>query len=88
LGEAFHVPGLVVDTHVKRLANKIGLTREKTPEKIEQDLMRIVPKQNWTLFSHLLVTHGRQVCFARRPQCRECVLRPICSYGKNYGGNS
>ncbi len=88
LGEAFHVPGLVVDTHVKRLANKIGLTREKTPEKIEQDLMRIVPEQNWTLFSHLLVTHGRQVCFARRPQCRECVLRPICSYGKNYGGNS
>lgn len=87
LGEAFHVPGLVVDTHVKRLANKIGLTREKTPEKIEQDLMRIVPEQNWTLFSHLLVTHGRQVCFARRPQCRECVLRPICSYGKNYGGN-
>jgi len=88
LGEAFHIPGLVVDTHVKRLANKIGLTREKTPEKIEQDLMRIVPEQNWTLFSHLLVTHGRQVCFARRPQCRECVLRPICSYGKNYGGNS
>ena len=88
LGEAFHVPGLVVDTHVKRLANKIGLTSEKTPEKIEQDLMRIVPEQNWTLFSHLLVTHGRQVCFARRPQCRECVLRPICIYGKNYGGNA
>jgi endonuclease-3 len=88
LGEVFHVPGLVVDTHVKRLANKIGLTREKTPEKIEQDLIRIVPEQNWTLFSHLLVTHGRQVCFARRPQCRECVLRRICSYGKNYGGDS
>ncbi len=88
LGEVFHVPGLVVDTHVKRLANKIGLTREKTPEKIEQDLMKIVPEQNWTLFSHLLVTHGRQVCFARRPQCWECVLRRICSYGKNYGGDS
>ena len=88
LGEAFHVPGLVVDTHVKRLANKIGLTTEKTPEKIEQDLMRIVPEQNWTLFSHLLVTHGRQVCVARRPQCRECVLRRICSYGNNHGGES
>ncbi|MCK4378061.1 MAG: endonuclease III [Deltaproteobacteria bacterium] len=88
LGEAFHVPGLVVDTHVKRLANKIGLTREKTPEKIEQDLMEIVPEQNWTLFSHLLVTRGRQVCFARRPQCWECVLRHICSYGKNHGGDS
>jgi endonuclease-3 len=88
LGEVFHVPGLVVDTHVKRLANKIGLTREKTPEKIEQDLMKIVPEQNWTLFSHLLVTHGRQVCFARRPQCRECVLRCICGYGKNHGGDS
>ncbi|MEA2109881.1 MAG: endonuclease III [Pseudomonadota bacterium] len=88
LGEAFHVPGLVVDTHVKRLVNKIGLTREKTPEKIEQDLMRIVPEQNWTLFSHLLVAHGRQICFARRPQCRECFLRRICSYGKNHGGSS
>lgn len=80
LGEIFHVPGLVVDTHVKRLANHIGLTREKTPEKIEQDLMKIVPEQNWTLFSHLLVHHGRQVCIARRPFCEECVLRRICSY--------
>ncbi len=88
LGEAFHVPGLVVDTHVKRLANKIGLTKEKTPEKIEQDLMRIVPEQNWTLFSHLLVNHGRQVCFARRPQCQECALRRICTYGRRHvGGN-
>ena len=88
LGEAFHVPGLVVDTHVKRLADKIGLTKEKTPEKIEQDLMRIVPKQNWTLFSHLLVTHGRQVCVARRPQCRECAVRRVCTYGKlHVGGN-
>lgn len=87
LGEAFHVPGLVVDTHVKRLADKIGLTKEKTPEKIEQDLMKIVPEQNWTLFSHLLVAHGRQVCVARRPQCRECAVRRICAYGKNRDGS-
>jgi len=80
LGEAFHVPGLVVDTHVKRLAHHIGLTREKDPEKIEQDLMKIVPEQNWTLFSHLLVHHGRQVCIARRPFCGECVLRRLCSF--------
>lgn len=86
LGEAFHVPGLVVDTHVKRLANKIGLTTETSPEKIEQDLMKIVPEQNWTLFSHLLVNHGRQVCVARRPQCRECVLRRICTYGRRHVG--
>ena len=86
LGEIFHVPGLVVDTHVKRLANKIGLTGEKTPEKIERDLMTIVPEQNWTLFSHLLVTHGRQVCVARRPWCGECAVRRVCAYGKNLAG--
>ena len=87
LGEAFHVPGLVVDTHVIRLANKIGLTKEKTPEKIEQDLMEIVPEQNWTLFSHLLVTHGRQICVARWPWCGECAVRRICAYGKSRDGS-
>jgi endonuclease-3 len=79
LGNAFGIAsGVVVDTHVSRLSQRLGLTDEKTPEKIEKDLSNLVPKQDWVLFPHLLITHGRAVCNARKPNCGECVLRDIC----------
>ncbi|HQQ85767.1 MAG: endonuclease III [Candidatus Neomarinimicrobiota bacterium] len=78
LGDAFGVPAIVVDTHVKRLANLLGLTKNSNPEKIEQDLMRQFPQEQWTKLGHLLIEHGRQVCIARRPQCDKCVLNDIC----------
>lgn len=70
--------GITVDTHVARLATLLGLTRQATPEKIEQDLMALVPRKDWTLISHLLIWHGRRVCIARRPRCEACVLNRIC----------
>jgi len=78
LGNAFGVPGVVVDTHVKRLTNLLGLTKNSDPEKIEQDLMRQFPKEQWTMLGHLLIEHGRQVCIARRPQCKKCCINDIC----------
>jgi len=78
LGGSFGVPGIVVDTHVKRLAGRLGLTKEKDPEKIEMDLMRIVPEEEWSRFSLLLIFHGRNVCMARRPKCRECRIAVYC----------
>ena len=70
--------GIVVDTHVKRLTRLLGLTRQDDPVKIEQELMEIVPREDWTWFSHCLILHGRAVCIARRPKCPECVLNQIC----------
>lgn len=70
--------GVVVDTHVQRLCALLGLTTEKQPEKIERDLMELVPRQRWTWFSHTLIQHGRRVCIARRPKCEECVVSPLC----------
>jgi endonuclease-3 len=70
--------GIVVDTHVQRLSTLLGLTREKTPEKIERDLMRLVPRDKWTWFSHTLIQHGRRICIARRPKCEECVVNRWC----------
>jgi endonuclease-3 len=78
LGNAFGVPGLVVDTHVARLSNRLGLTREKDAVKIEFALMPIVPRERWTAFSHWLILHGRQVCNARKPRCSICPLAPHC----------
>lgn len=79
LGNAFGLnEGITVDTHVTRLAGLLGLTRETDPVKIEQDLMRLVPRADWTLVSHLLIQHGRAVCIARRPRCGECVLAELC----------
>lgn len=79
LGNAFGVDeGIVVDTHVRRLSNRLGLTGNKEPEKIEQDLMNIVPNEDWTIFSHLLILHGRRVCKSRKPDCPGCVLNDIC----------
>src|SRR5213592_2558287 len=70
--------GIVVDTHVQRLTGLLGLTRETAPEKIEQDLMELVPRDKWTWFSHTLILHGRRVCIARRPKCAECVVNRWC----------
>jgi len=70
--------GIVVDTHVRRLSQRLGLTREDDPVKIERDLQRIVPRDDWGIFPHLLIWHGRRVCIARRPLCEECVLTELC----------
>lgn len=79
LGNAFHIDeGVVVDTHVGRLAVRLGLTKESDPVKVEQDLMAIFPRDQWTLLSHLLIWHGRRLCDARRPRCGDCPLRPVC----------
>lgn len=78
LGNAFGIPGLVVDTHVTRLSNRLGLTREKDAVKIEFALMELVPREKWTLFSHWLILHGRRVCVARKPRCSVCPLQPHC----------
>ena len=67
--------GIVVDTHVGRISQRTGLTKNKTPEKIEQDLMKIIPKKDWTLFSHLMINHGRKLCQSRKPKCEECFLK-------------
>lgn len=79
LGNAFGIDaGIVVDTHVTRLSRLLGLTRHTDPVKIEGDLMELVPRKDWTLLSHLLIFHGRQVCIARRPRCGDCVLAALC----------
>jgi endonuclease-3 len=79
LGNAFGKnEGITVDTHVARLSNLLGLTKESDPVKIEQDLMKLIPREDWTLVSHLLIWHGRRVCIARRPRCGECVLNRLC----------
>lgn len=79
LGTAFGIAsGIVVDTHVKRLSGRMGLTTNADPEKIEQDLLGLVPKSDWILFSHVLILHGRQRCMARKPDCDSCELRNLC----------
>jgi endonuclease III len=79
LGNAFGLnEGIVVDTHVTRVSYRLGLTRETDPVKIEQDLMKIIPREKWTLFSHLLIFHGRAICVARRPLCERCPLWDLC----------
>jgi endonuclease III len=79
LGNAFNVNcGVVVDTHVARLAGRLGLTKQTAPEKIEQDLMALVPQAQWTMFSHWLIWHGRRRCDARKPDCAGCELRALC----------
>ena len=72
--------GIAVDTHVKRLSGRIGLTKENSPEKIEQDLMEIVPKKDWLDFNYMLVEHGRNVCKARKVLCQDCVISKLCLY--------
>lgn len=83
LGNAFGIDeGVVVDTHVKRISNRLKLTNKTDPVKIEQDLVKIVPKRHWTLFPHLLIHHGRQVCTARSPKCEICPVADLCPSGR------
>jgi len=76
------VEGIVVDTHVQRLSRRLGLTTEETPEKIEDDLMDVVPESDWQQLTHLLISHGRAVCDARNPDCADCVLEDVCPSSK------
>jgi len=79
LGNAFGTnEGIVVDTHVRRVSGRLGLTEGSDPVKIEQELMRLVPEEDWTIFSHLLILHGRRTCKARKPDCPNCILNDIC----------
>jgi endonuclease-3 len=79
LGNAFNVnAGVVVDTHVQRLSHRLGLTGKKTPEKIEEALVKLVPREQWTMFSHWLIWHGRRRCSARKPDCPHCEIKPLC----------
>lgn len=83
LGTAYGIAsGIVVDTHVIRISNRLDLTRNEDPKKIEQDLMKIIPTEKWILFSHQIIWHGRRVCYARKPKCVECNLEKIC-YSKD-----
>ncbi len=81
LGNAFGVPGIAVDTHVHRVSQRIGLTKNDDPVKIEIDLMEIVPKEEWSHFSNLLIWHGRKTCIAKKPLCGICPIRKRCDYG-------
>lgn len=80
LFEIYGIQGIVVDTHAKRLSNRIGLTKNEDPEKIEYDLQKIVPKDSWADFCHKLVYHGREVCKARKPECERCRISQLCNY--------
>lgn len=82
-GNIYGIESVVVDTHVKRLSNLIGLTDEDDPVKIEMDLMKKIPKDHWILINKQLMAHGRTVCVARRPKCDECTLSKVCKYAKN-----
>lgn len=78
LGDAFGIPGITVDTHVGRLSRRLGFTKHEDPVKVELDLMKLIPEQEWTRFSHRMIFHGRQVCFARNPKCGECTMKSFC----------
>ncbi len=85
LGNAFHKnEGIVVDTHVARLSQRLGLTTQQDPEKIERDLMKLIPQKQWTNWSHWLIWHGRRRCFARKPDCENCELFRLCPSGKKF----
>jgi endonuclease-3 len=81
LGSSFGIPGIVVDTHVKRVSQRIGLTKEKDPVKIEFELMDLIPEKDWIDFSHQVIWHGRRLCTARKPKCPECPLAKLCDHG-------
>lgn len=77
-GNIYHEPSVVVDTHVKRISRRLGLTKEEDPEKIEFELMKVLPKDHWILYNIQIITFGRQICFARNPKCEECFLIKYC----------
>jgi endonuclease-3 len=78
LGNVYGVPGVTVDTHVGRLSRRMGLTMHTDPTKVERDLMQLIPTKEWTMFSHRMIYHGRQVCHARKPHCADCALAKVC----------
>ncbi|MFT3882776.1 MAG: endonuclease III [Gemmatales bacterium] len=78
LGDAFHIPGMVVDTHIGRLSRRLGLTKNTDAVKVEHDLMKLFPPEEWTKLAHRLIFHGRQVCDARKPRCEVCTLKEFC----------
>ncbi|MBW2241233.1 MAG: endonuclease III [Deltaproteobacteria bacterium] len=80
LGNCFGVPGLTIDTHMKRVNRRLGLTTEDNPDKIERDLMTLIPEKEWTVYSHRVITHGRECCDAKRPACTACPLREECPH--------
>jgi endonuclease-3 len=82
LGTAFNTPGIVVDTHVGRITQRLGLTQQRDPVKIEFDLMEQIPREKWTVFSHQLIQHGRKICTARKPKCSICPLLEHCDFGQ------
>lgn len=82
LGDAFGIPGITVDTHVGRVARRLGLTQEDDPVKVEFQLMELVPRERWTLFSHQVILHGRSLCQAKKPRCLACLLLPHCPHGQ------
>lgn len=86
LGNAFDVPGLTVDTHMKRVNTRLGLTREEDPAKIERDLMALIPEREWTIYSHRVIHHGRVCCVAQRPRCEECPLAADCPWPREHAG--
>jgi endonuclease-3 len=78
VAERGQAQGIVVDTHVRRLSQRLGLTRQEDPVKIERDLIRLVPREYWNVFPHLLIWHGRRICIARVPRCEACVVNDLC----------
>jgi endonuclease III len=82
LGNAFGIPGIFVDTHLGRVSQRLGLTKQKDPVKIEFDLMPLIPKEHWVKFSHQMIQHGRQICHARNPKCSICPILPYCDFGQ------
>lgn len=87
LGNCFGQPAIVVDTHVRRVSQRLELTRSDDPDEIEKDLGRLIPSRKWTRVSHQLLLHGRYICKAKTPRCSECELKPICGYYKQINGN-
>ncbi len=88
LGNAFGIPGIAVDTHVQRVARRLGWTRESDPVKIERDLAQRIPQKEWTVSGHRLIYHGRAICQARRPKCEVCRLCPLCPTGRQAPGSA
>jgi endonuclease-3 len=83
LGTAFHKnEGVVVDTHVQRVANRLGLANAKEPQKTEKQLMQKIPQKDWTIFSHEVIDHGRKICKAKNPQCERCFLQDLCPFAQ------
>lgn len=86
-GNIYHEPSIVVDTHVKRISNKLGFTKNEDPVKIEFDLMDVIPKEHWILYNIQIIAHGRSICTARSPKCEECFLKDLCKNACDFSRN-